>query len=166
MVQQWLEEGVPATCATWESDAGHNRPRGALSLREHNTRHGGNGEFCNYLRTVRYLIDENMPSAVVEYLRNAGHDVAWVLEDSPSTSDPTILDRASQEDRVLVTFDKEDFGSLIFAGGAEAQCGVILCRFRDTDRPNQEAFMSGILDTNTPWAGKFSFIRTGPTPTG
>ena len=111
---------------------------------------------------MRYLMDENMHGDVVAHLRNAGHDVAWVAEDSPSSADPNVLARASREDRVLVTFDKEDFGNLVFAEGADARCGVVLFRFRATDRPEQADFIAGVLNTNAPWAGRFSVIRTGP----
>ena len=111
---------------------------------------------------MRYLMDENMYGDVVAQLRNSGHDVAWIAEDSPSTADPNVLARALREDRVLVTFDKEDFGNLVFAEGAEAQCGIVLFRFRATDRPEQAAFITGVLDSNAPWVGRFSVIRTGP----
>ena len=111
-------------------------------------------------------MDENTHSDVVMRLRNAGHDVTWVVEDRPSSTDSNVLAKVVQEDRVLVTFDKEDFGNLVFAAGAEAQCGVVLFRFRDTSTPEQVDFMVGVLDTNAPWSGRFSVIRTGPTPTG
>ena len=111
---------------------------------------------------MRYLMDENMYGDVVDRLRTAGHDISWVAEDNPSTPDPNVLARASKEDRVLVTLDVGDFGNLVFASGAEAQCGVVLFRFRHTSTPEQVDFMVGILDTNAPWAGRFSVIRTGP----
>ena len=102
---------------------------------------------------------------VVAQLRAVGHDVAWVAEDNPSTADPNVLARAMREDRVLVTLDTGDFGKLVFADGADARCGVVLFRFRDTTTPEEADFIAGVLDTNAPWAGRFSVIRTGPTQT-
>ena len=111
---------------------------------------------------MRYLMDENMYADVVAQLRYAGHDVTWVAEDSPATADPNVLARALREDRVLITLDVADFGNLVFAEGANAQCGVAIFRFRNTDRPEREAFITGVLDSNAPWVGRFSVIRTGP----
>ncbi len=51
------------------------------------------------------LADENVPGAAVARLRNAGHDVVWVSEEAPGTADPDVLERAAEEDRLLVTFD-------------------------------------------------------------
>ena len=111
---------------------------------------------------MRYLMDENMYGVVVSQLRNAGHDVNWVAEDSPSSADPNVLARALREDRVLVTLDTGDFGKLVFAEGADARCGVVLFRFRGTSPPEEADFIAGVLDTNAPWVGRFSVIRTGP----
>ena len=112
------------------------------------------------------MMDENMYGDVVDRLRTVGHDVSWVAEDNPSAPDPNVLARASREDRVLVTLDAGDFGNLVFVDGAESQSGVVLFRFRRTSTLEQVDLISGVLDANTPWAGKFSVIRTGPTPTG
>ncbi len=111
---------------------------------------------------MRYLMDENMYGGVVAQLREAGHDIAWVAEDSPSSADPNVLARASREDRVLVTLDAGDFGKLVFADGARAPCGVVLFRFRETNPPEEADFIAGVLDTTAPWSGRFSVIRTGP----
>ena len=67
------------------------------------------------------LADENVPGAAVARLRDAGHDVSWVSEDAPGTADPDVLERASKEDRLLVTFDK-DFGDLAYRAGLRARC--------------------------------------------
>jgi hypothetical protein len=65
------------------------------------------------------LADENVPGAVVAALRQQGHDVAWIHEDAPGRPDPEVLERAQQEHRVVVTFDK-DFGELAFRRGLAA----------------------------------------------
>ena len=63
----------------------------------------------------------------VEALRTDGHDVAWIREDARGTSDDKILFRAQEENRIVLTFDK-DFGELVFRSRFPAQSEVILFR--------------------------------------
>jgi predicted nuclease of predicted toxin-antitoxin system len=76
---------------------------------------------------MRLLADENIPRAVVDALREAGHDVSWITKDDAGAADLGILRRASTEERLLVTFDT-DFGTLAVARGAPAPSGIVLFR--------------------------------------
>jgi predicted nuclease of predicted toxin-antitoxin system len=76
---------------------------------------------------LRFLADENIPRKAVDALRAAGHDVAWIAEEAPSTTDTDVLARAVRDRRVLLTFDK-DFGELAFRRGLPADCGIVLLR--------------------------------------
>ena len=58
---------------------------------------------------MRFLADESCDFAVVRALRAAGHDVLAVAELSPRSDDRAVIDLAAQENRVLLTEDK-DFG--------------------------------------------------------
>jgi predicted nuclease of predicted toxin-antitoxin system len=58
---------------------------------------------------MQFIIDESTGSAVVDYLRDNGHDVLAVNEDLPQADDFIILDRAVKDNRILITNDK-DFG--------------------------------------------------------
>jgi hypothetical protein len=60
---------------------------------------------------MRFLADENFPAVAVRSLTNAGHDVVWVPEVSPSLSDRDVLALAIRETRILLTFDK-NFGEI------------------------------------------------------
>jgi predicted nuclease of predicted toxin-antitoxin system len=62
---------------------------------------------------MRILANENFPGDAVNALRLEGHDVAWIREDAPGSLDTQVLQRAQDEERVLITFDK-DFGELAF----------------------------------------------------
>lgn len=62
---------------------------------------------------MRLLANENFPLDTVIALREAGHDVAWIREDSCGAQDEDILRRVQEENRIVVTFDK-DFGELAF----------------------------------------------------
>lgn len=62
---------------------------------------------------MKFLVDESVEFPVVTYLRSQGHDVVAVAEDFPSTADADILASAWQQERILVTNDR-DFGELVF----------------------------------------------------
>lgn len=71
---------------------------------------------------MRFLADENFPLKSVYLLRQAGHDVAAIIEDSPGAKDRDILIRTGNERRVLLTFDR-DYERLIFLERIAASTG-------------------------------------------
>ena len=73
---------------------------------------------------IRFLADENVSRLVVERLRAAGFDVAFIRETRPGASDKDVLDEADSDDRVLVTEDR-DFGELIVRQRLKVR-GIIL----------------------------------------
>ena len=76
---------------------------------------------------MRFLLDESVDLRLAPYLRNLGHDVTVVTQDyQPSLPDHRILAIAHQEQRVLITNDK-DFGELVFVK-QQPHFGVILFR--------------------------------------
>lgn len=107
---------------------------------------------------LRFLANENMAVDVVAALRLAGHDVAWIREDSPGVDDPSVLARAVKEQRVLVTFDK-DFGDLAFQFGLPSNCGIILARLTSTSGADLAAKLVPIISSRTDWPGHFSVIE-------
>jgi predicted nuclease of predicted toxin-antitoxin system len=60
---------------------------------------------------VKFLADECCPASIVSALREAGHDVNYVIEISPEISDLEAAALAQAQRRVLVTEDY-DFGEL------------------------------------------------------
>ena len=61
---------------------------------------------------MRFLADESCDFGVVLALRTAGHDVAAIAEVSPREEDNNVMEHALQEERIVVTEDK-DFGQLV-----------------------------------------------------
>ena len=53
---------------------------------------------------MRFLANENFPLPSVRLLRQAGYDVASITEDSPGMKDSEVLTRATDEQRVILTF--------------------------------------------------------------
>ncbi|MBG1240337.1 DUF5615 family PIN-like protein [Nostoc sp. NZL] len=78
---------------------------------------------------MRFLANENFPLPSVRLLRQAGYDVASVTEDSPGIEDTEVLTRAANEQRVILTFDR-DYGELIYRLRLPSPTGVIYLRFR------------------------------------
>jgi predicted nuclease of predicted toxin-antitoxin system len=61
---------------------------------------------------MKLLADENIEGVVVEHLRRAGHDVIYVAETMPGSSDDVVIACANREGRLLITADK-DFGDAL-----------------------------------------------------
>jgi predicted nuclease of predicted toxin-antitoxin system len=75
---------------------------------------------------MKFLADENMDAAIVDRLRQVGHQVWYVLEMEPGIPDEEVLALANREGAVLITADK-DFGELVFRLRS-ITTGVILIR--------------------------------------
>jgi predicted nuclease of predicted toxin-antitoxin system len=104
------------------------------------------------------LADENVPGAVVAALRQQGHDVAWIHEDAPGRPDPEVLERAQQEHRVVVTFDK-DFGELAFRRGLAASVGVVLFRITLTSPDHAVRVAVAAFASRADWTGQFAIVE-------
>lgn len=76
---------------------------------------------------MRYLIDQNLSRAVVVRLADAGHDAVHLRDyGMQQADDETILARARDEERVLISADT-DFGELLARQGC-LRPSVILFR--------------------------------------
>jgi predicted nuclease of predicted toxin-antitoxin system len=61
---------------------------------------------------VRFVADECCPAYVVAALRASGHEVEFVRETAPGTSDLDVAQRAIQLNAILITEDY-GFGALV-----------------------------------------------------
>ena len=59
---------------------------------------------------MRIIANENVSATVIRELRKRGHDVVSVKEPMRSAPDPAVLRRAVDENRLVITHDK-DFGA-------------------------------------------------------
>ena len=107
---------------------------------------------------MNILADENIKEETVYALRTAGHDVAWVKEDSPGTVDPINLDRAVAEERLLITHD-DDYDKLLFKDQMPGSCGVVLFVFSGEPTNEERGQMiAGVLSADVQWARMFRRI--------
>ncbi len=58
---------------------------------------------------MKILANENFPGDAVVALRQENHDVIWIREESPGSSDSQILKQAQDEDRKHRTWIDNDF---------------------------------------------------------
>lgn len=82
---------------------------------------------------MKILADENIAKDIVAWLRTSGHDVMFAAETQPGALDLDWAKRAAQEQRLVITSDK-DFGELVYRD-AVASHGVVLLRLDDLTVP-------------------------------
>lgn len=91
---------------------------------------------------MRFLIDRCTGRRLADWLRQQGHDVVEARERGADPGDRILLTWAAEEQRVLITMDK-DFGELIFVAG-KAHSGVV--RLPDVPAEERIALVGSLLD--------------------
>ena len=78
----------------------------------------------------KILADENIHILIIDTLINNGYDVNTVINKNlTGVSDKIILENANNEDRILITMDK-DFGGILEFGSLFGKGRIILLRYR------------------------------------
>jgi predicted nuclease of predicted toxin-antitoxin system len=107
---------------------------------------------------MRILADENFPRLIIEALRAAGHDVAWIRAEAPGSTDEQVLARAGTDHRVLLTFDK-DFGELALKRGLPGSQGIILFRLPSGRPAEVTTRVVTAISSREDWKGHFSVVE-------
>jgi predicted nuclease of predicted toxin-antitoxin system len=92
---------------------------------------------------MNFLIDECVGHGVAQWLRNQGYDVVSILEVSPGISDDAVLSKAFNENRILITMDK-DFGDIVFRSNKD-HCGIILLRLSNWQIEHKVSVLENVL---------------------
>jgi len=95
---------------------------------------------------MRFLANENFPLLSVRILRQAELEVASVTEDSPGIEDSEVLARAADEERVILTFDR-DYGELIYRLRLRSPRGVIYLRLPPHTPEERASILLNLLQT-------------------
>jgi len=99
---------------------------------------------------MKIKLDENLPAALTQLLRAAGHDPMTVADEALGGSkDPKVLQVATSEGRTLLTFDLDFADIRRYPVGSHV--GIVVFRLRDQrwvvlEQPARQLIQSGLLD--------------------
>ncbi len=104
----------------------------------------------------KFLANENIPLATILRLRNEGFDVSSIGLDAPSITDREVMQIAANENRTIITFDR-DYGELIYKYGFRPPAGVIYLRMQNY-QPEEpaELILKLLNDQNLEFVGLFT----------
>jgi predicted nuclease of predicted toxin-antitoxin system len=92
---------------------------------------------------MRFLVDECTGPNVASWLRNNEYEVFSVFEDARGMEDDDIIQKAVEENWILITNDK-DFGDKVFRDG-HLHRGIILLRLQDERAASKIEVLSRLL---------------------
>jgi predicted nuclease of predicted toxin-antitoxin system len=92
---------------------------------------------------VQFLVDENAGVVVARWLRNQGHDIFSVYEAARGIDDDTVIQKAFDENRILITSDK-DFGEKVYRE-RRSHRGIILLRLANEYSANKIDVLQKLL---------------------
>jgi predicted nuclease of predicted toxin-antitoxin system len=94
---------------------------------------------------MKFLVDECTGPAVAQWLKDQGHNVFSVYDESRGITDDEVVKKAYTEERILVTNDK-DFGEKIYRE-KRPHTGVILLRLEDERANNKIIVIQQLLES-------------------
>ena len=105
---------------------------------------------------MRFLADENIPLKTIEALKEKRINIVSILDSAQGLEDEHVLSRAYEQDRILITFDK-DFGELAFRMRARSK-GIILLRFTPTSPEDLSRRIESLISTGMPIENHFIVV--------
>jgi predicted nuclease of predicted toxin-antitoxin system len=106
---------------------------------------------------MKFIVDECTGSTVAEWLKTQGFEVISVFDDWRGASDVEILQKAVEEDFIVVTNDR-DFGELIFRQNLPHK-GVIFLRPKPNNFKQRIVLLERLFaHVQETFAGKFIVI--------
>ncbi len=104
----------------------------------------------------KFLANENIPLATIFRLRKEGFDISSISLDAPSITDSEVMQIAADENRTIITFDR-DYGELIYKHGFRPPAGVIYLRMQNYQPEEPAELLLKLLnDQNLEFAGLFT----------
>jgi predicted nuclease of predicted toxin-antitoxin system len=118
---------------------------------------------------AKFIVNENMGEQLVSLLRDTGYDVLSIFETARGSDDVEVLSTAVTEDRILLTYDKNDLGALIYDRELPAPPAVVLFRIPDVQVEKRLQFVVDSVTGRSDWPGRFWVIekqrtRSRPLP--
>lgn len=107
---------------------------------------------------MKFLANENFPSAAITLFRNAGYDVRAVIEETPGAKDADILARANREKRIILTFDR-DYGEMIYKLKMPVPAGVIYFRFNPSTPTEPAEYVLQLFSKGIRFEERFTVVE-------
>lgn len=107
---------------------------------------------------MRFLLDVHIPTTIARALAEKGYDVVRALDAHADWSDARLLDLAVDDDRMLVTQDR-DFSDLVFNKGKAPPPAILYLRFEPQDLPGAADRLLFVL-ANTSVKDHMAVIRS------
>ncbi|GAB3933288.1 DUF5615 family PIN-like protein [Larkinella terrae] len=105
---------------------------------------------------MKFIVDECTGPRVADWLLEKGFDVFSVFRQGRGMKDIEILQKAVDEQRIIITNDR-DFGELIFKNGLPHQ-GVVFMRLGNETSGNKIEVVSRLFETNIDLINNSNFI--------
>ena len=110
---------------------------------------------------MRFLANENFPFASVRRLRQNGHDVFAISEKMAGAKDQTVLAKATEEGRIILTFDR-DYGELIYKHNLPIPDGIVYFRFEPASPEQPAEYVLQLIATpNLELKGNLRLLNLG-----
>ncbi len=107
---------------------------------------------------LRFIVDVGVSNKVEKWLADQGFDVKNVRDIDPRISDHEIVKIASQENRMVITMDK-DFGELVYRTSV-VHTGVLLLRLEACSSEEKLNVIKRILEEHQDkMVGKFCVYK-------
>ncbi len=104
----------------------------------------------------KFLANENIPLTTILRLRKEGFDISSIGLDAPSITDREVMQIAVDENRTIITFDR-DYGELIYKYGFRPPAGVIYLRMQNYQPEEPAELLLKLLnDQNLEFARLFT----------
>ena len=95
---------------------------------------------------MRFLADENIPKSLIGAIRRKGHSIMDLKEENLlGISDDQLIKIAKNEERIIITFDK-DFSDLNHFP-LKKHKGIVLLRYKDKSPQNVVNLFIYLLDS-------------------
>lgn len=105
-----------------------------------------------------FLANENFPVPGIILLRNHGYRVRSVMEEMNGASDFDVLDLATKEDLIILTFDS-DYGELIFRYSTSNPPAVIYFREqKQTPQAGAETLIALLTEPDISFKNSFTVV--------
>jgi hypothetical protein len=102
---------------------------------------------------MKWLIDEMLPQAVAEELRDKGHDAVAVFElDMQGAPDQDVFDLAVSQKRIVVTENFADFAALVDRRQSDDEPGTPVVFVRKSSFPAGGALSAHLAEHLDEWA--------------